>query len=56
MSKTENLDKKPIQAPWYGEIPEGDFVSTAPTYEAGKYFSLFHEGKYTYGDVTMKYY
>ena len=43
-------------ATWYGEVPKGDFVSTAPTYEAGKYFSLFHEGKFTYGDLTMKYY
>lgn len=46
--------------PWADLIPEGDFVSTAPTYEVGKFFDDFHEDKYV-GDGdpqynTLKYY
>ncbi|MBP5353547.1 MAG: HAD-IA family hydrolase [Lachnospiraceae bacterium] len=41
---------------WYSEIPEGDFVSKAPTYEVGKYFPRFHSGRFTFGDITLKYY
>lgn len=42
--------------PWYDEIPEGDFISNAPTYEVGRLFPRFHSAKFTFGDTTLKYY
>lgn len=49
-----------LTSPWGNLIPAGDFVSTAPTYEVGKFFDDFHEDKYV-GDGdpqynTLKYY
>jgi len=41
---------------WYDDIPEGDFISKAPTYEVGKYFPRFHSGKFTDDKMTLKYY
>jgi hypothetical protein len=41
---------------WYDEIPEGSFISKAPTYEVGKLIPRFHEGRFTHGDTTLKYY
>ena len=45
-----------VYAAWYDEVPEGDFISKAPTYRVGELFGRFHEGKYVYKDVSMKYY
>ena len=45
-----------LYASWYDEVPEGDFISKAPTYKVGEYFDRFHRGEYVYKDVTMKYY
>ena len=45
-----------VYAAWYDEVPEGDFISKAPTYRVGELFGRFHEGKYVYNDVSMKYY
>ncbi|MCR5509849.1 MAG: hypothetical protein K6F54_02690 [Lachnospiraceae bacterium] len=43
-------------ASWYDEVPEGDFISKAPTYHVGELFDRFHEGEYSYNDMTLKYY
>lgn len=43
--------------PWAGEMKEGDFISTAPTYEVGKYFHLYNRD--IYRDVSgmeLRYY
>ena len=32
--------KDNVKAPWQEEMAQGDFVSFAPSYRAGKYFSL----------------
>ena len=43
--------------PWAEEMQEGDFISTAPTYEVGKYFPLF--GRDVFKDASgteLKYY
>ena len=32
--------------PWAGEMEEGDFISTEPTYEVGKFFPLFQRDIY----------
>ena len=45
-----------LYASWYDEIPDGDFISKAPTYKVGELFVRFHKGEYTKGDVTLKYY
>ena len=45
-----------VYAAWYDEVPEGDFISKAPTYRVGELLGRFHEGKYVYNDVSMKYY
>ncbi|MCQ2520349.1 MAG: hypothetical protein MJ107_07455 [Lachnospiraceae bacterium] len=40
---------------WIDEIPEGEFVSYYPSYEAGKYFDLFEKKVFpneTVGDLT----
>ena len=42
--------------PWYDEIPAGDFISNAPTYEVGRLFPRFHTGSFTDGRMTLKYY
>lgn len=36
--------------PWANEIPEGSFISYAPTYKVGEYFNRFH--KTSYDDIT----
>ncbi len=41
---------------WYDEVPEGDFISKAPTYRVGELFGRFHKGEYKYKDDTLKYY
>ncbi len=52
----QNEQNRPVP-PWAGEMEEGDFISYAPTYEAGKYFHLFHQGKYRDASGTeLKYY
>ncbi len=43
-------------ASWYDEVPEGDFISTSPTYAVGELFGRFHKGEYPYRDTTLKYY
>ena len=43
-------------ASWYPEVEKGDFISKNPTYECGHYFHLFHEGRFEYDGVTLKYY
>ena len=45
-----------LYASWYDEVPEGDFISKAPTYRVGELFDRFHEGEYSYNDMTLKYY
>ncbi|MBO4325424.1 MAG: alpha/beta hydrolase [Lachnospiraceae bacterium] len=43
--------------PWADQIPEGSFISVAPTYKLGEYFSRFHKSEFTASDGTnMKYY
>ena len=32
--------------PWANEIPEGSFISYAPTYRVGEYFDRFHKTSY----------
>lgn len=52
MAETE----KPKQ-PWASEMPEGSFISSAPTYPLGKYFDRFEKDWFTASDGTkMKYY
>jgi pimeloyl-ACP methyl ester carboxylesterase len=42
--------------PWADQIPEGGFISCAPTYQVGKLFDRFEKDWYTAGDGTkMKY-
>lgn len=45
---------------WTKELPEGMFISKAPSYSVGAYFDLFEEdcleGKSELGEVSMKYY
>ncbi len=43
-------------APWYDEIPEGDFISKGVTYECGTLLSLFHKDSYSYDGITISYY
>lgn len=45
-----------LYASWYDEVPEGDFISKAPTYRVGELFDRFHEDSYTYNGVSLKYY
>nr|MCR5178824.1 hypothetical protein [Lachnospiraceae bacterium] len=45
-----------VYAAWYDEVPEGDFISKAPTYRVGELFGRFHRAEYVYDDVSMKYY
>ncbi len=43
--------------PWAGEMEEGDFISTEPTYEVGKFFPLFQRDIYKYiSGMELKYY
>ena len=43
--------------PWAGEMEPGDFISTAPTYEVGKFFYLFDKNQYKHASGTeLKYY
>ena len=43
--------------PWAEEMQEGDFISDAPTYEVGKYFTLFGREVFKDGSGTeLKYY
>lgn len=41
---------------WASRIPEGSFVSYAPTYEEGKYLNLYGSQMYSENDFSMKYY
>ncbi|MBO2517566.1 MAG: hypothetical protein CW338_09915 [Clostridiales bacterium] len=48
-----------IDAPWADMVPEGDFISEAPTYRVGECFDLFHEERFVCGDdrySDLKYY
>lgn len=49
-----------IDAPWADKMPANSFVSTAPTYEVGRYFDLFDEDFFDASAITdgesMKYY
>lgn len=49
-----------IDAPWADGMPADSFVSTAPTYEVGRYFNLFEEDFFdaskTNDTQSMKYY
>ena len=38
--------------PWAAEIPEGSFISYAPTYKVGEYFNRFHKASFE----NMSYY
>ncbi len=54
MLKKENK-KDNVRAPWQEEMAPGDFVSFAPSYRAGKYFSLYEKYVFpcgTVGDIT----
>ncbi len=43
--------------PWAAEIPEGAFISSAPTYPLGRYLERFHKDYFTASDGTkLKYY
>ena len=44
-------ETKPLP-PWADQIPEGAFISNAPTYKVGEYFNLFKSGN----ACGMKYY
>ena len=39
---------------WASEMPEGAFISDSPTYEVGKYFTLFGNDIYKPGDENQK--
>lgn len=45
---------------WKNCIPEGDFISTSPTYRVGEYFDCFKEDVYEAcketGNISLKYY
>lgn len=46
-------DNSIIQTPpWAAEIPEGSFISYAPTYKVGEYFNRFHKASFE----NMSYY
>ncbi|MBR5712242.1 MAG: hypothetical protein IKX54_01470 [Lachnospiraceae bacterium] len=54
MAETENAK---TAAPWAADIPEGDFVSKAPTYESGKWIPLFEKRFFKSSNgVELKYY
>ena len=45
-----------LTPPWAGEIPEGRFISYAPTYRVGEYFNRFHKDFFEvkdYGNSTV---
>ena len=39
------MSEKPTP-PWAKEIPQGSFISYAPTYRVGEYFDRFHKTSY----------
>ncbi len=41
--------------PWANEIPQGSFISYAPTYKVGEYFDRFHKETVSDGS-TLSYY
>lgn len=43
-----------VKPAWASEIPEGAFISDSPTYEVGKYFSLFSKDIYKSVDENIK--
>ncbi|MCR5503838.1 MAG: hypothetical protein K6F53_12605 [Lachnospiraceae bacterium] len=45
-----------VYASWYDEVPEGAFISNAPTYRVGELFGRFHKGEYTHKGASLKYY
>lgn len=54
MYKEENK-KDNAKAQWLEEMAQGDFVSSAPSYSPGKYFSLYEKNVFpcgTVGDIT----
>lgn len=46
------MDNSKITPPWANEMPEGSFISYAPTYKVGEYFDLYK----TDNACGMKYY
>ena len=46
--------EKSLLPAWASEMPEGAFISNSPTYEVGKYFSLFSNEIYEVNDENIK--